>query len=537
MLVTFIEGVSGMGNNKVMSPAKKSLAETHPEIAKEACGWDPKEITSGSGKNLIWRCPRGHEYRMAVYNRTGRDSVSCPICANRRVLVGYNDLATTHPEIAMKAVGWDPTTVVWGSKKNKRWMCAKGHSFESSVNQMTSQGSGCSVCAGKQILVGYNDLATTHPAIASEADGWDPTTVSAGSNQKKSWKCPNGHLYVVDPNHRVGQNGGCPICSGRKVLVGFNDLATTHPDLAKEADGWDPPTLNAGSHKKLTWKCMEGHKYVSVCYSRTKAGNGCPYCANLAILVGYNDLATTHPAIASEADGWDPTTVVFGTDKKRKWKCSKGHSYLAAVQARAGARATGCPYCANLAILVGYNDLATTHPAIASEADGWDPTTVVSGTAKKRKWKCNNGHASYSQAITNRTGQGNGCPSCAGSGFDPGQDAWLYFMRQEEFKYLQIGITNQPAIRLKNHERLGWKLIEIRGPMDGHLCAKWEKDILKMLRSKNAQMGPSKAKINMEPNNTSKLVHTEIWTESSFPVNSIFELMRMTESFEESQSD
>lgn len=30
-----------------------------------------------------------------------------------------------------------------------------------------------------------------------------------------------------------------------KVLRGFNDLATTHPEIAKEADGWDPTTVRS----------------------------------------------------------------------------------------------------------------------------------------------------------------------------------------------------------------------------------------------------------------------------------------------------
>ena len=35
---------------------------------------------------------------------------------------------------------------------------------------------------------------------------------------------------------------------------GVNDLATLHPELAAEADGWDPSEVRAGSGKKLRWK-------------------------------------------------------------------------------------------------------------------------------------------------------------------------------------------------------------------------------------------------------------------------------------------
>ena len=35
-----------------------------------------------------------------------------------------------------------------------------------------------------------------------------------------------------------------------KLVVGINDLATLHPEIAAEADGWDPSTVHSDSHKK-----------------------------------------------------------------------------------------------------------------------------------------------------------------------------------------------------------------------------------------------------------------------------------------------
>ena len=37
-----------------------------------------------------------------------------------------------------------------------------------------------------------------------------------------------------------------------QFLAGKNDLVTTNPELAKQAYGWDPSKISAGSHKKLT---------------------------------------------------------------------------------------------------------------------------------------------------------------------------------------------------------------------------------------------------------------------------------------------
>ena len=42
------------------------------------------------------------------------------------------------------------------------------------------------------------------------------------------------------------ESGQCPVCSGRQVLAGFNDLLTSRPELASEAFEWDPTTVSAG---------------------------------------------------------------------------------------------------------------------------------------------------------------------------------------------------------------------------------------------------------------------------------------------------
>jgi hypothetical protein len=95
-------------------------------------------------------------------------------------------------------------------------------------------------------------------------------------------------------------------------------LSETHPELAKQADGWDPTGVFAGTDKKLQWKCSQGHKWIATGNKRL-AGKGCPVCTNRKVLVGYNDLATTHPELSKEAFGWDPTGVIAGTNKKLQW--------------------------------------------------------------------------------------------------------------------------------------------------------------------------------------------------------------------------
>ena len=132
-----------------------------------------------------------------------------------------------------------------------------------------------------KFIQGHNDLETKYPDIAAEAYGWDPSTVLAGTHQRKAWKCSQGHTWETKVIERTGKSKtGCPFCSNKKAWAGFNDLKTKFPDIAAEAHGWDPSTLVPGSSKKLFWKCSKGHIWKTTPSERTgRDKTGCPNCA------------------------------------------------------------------------------------------------------------------------------------------------------------------------------------------------------------------------------------------------------------------
>ncbi len=253
--------------------------------------------------------------------------------------------------------------------------------------------------------------------------GIDPKQITVGVNWKVWWKCSKGHEWQASPNHR--NNGrGCPYCSNRRVLKGYNDLETVNPTVAKEwvyekNGGLKPYDVTANSHKKVCWKCSQGHEWEAVIHSRNK-GIGCPYCAGQKVLQGFNDLQTLNPILAEE---WNyerngnltPLNVRPGSEKKVWWKCKKEHEWQATIASRNSGR--GCPYCSGYKVLKGYNDLQTVNPILAEE---WNyerngnltPLNVRPGSEKKVWWKCKNGHE-WQATIASRN-SGNGCPYCAG---------------------------------------------------------------------------------------------------------------------------
>lgn len=96
-----------------------------------------------------WKCKTcGYEWK-SVINARVKGTV-CPVCADRTVLVGYNDLATTDRKLLLE---WDyelnkilPTQVSRNSMKSVWWKCSFGHSWKAKISDRTIIGKGCSVC-------------------------------------------------------------------------------------------------------------------------------------------------------------------------------------------------------------------------------------------------------------------------------------------------------------------------------------------------------------------------------------------------------
>lgn len=287
---------------KKLLPGFNSLAFEHPLLAQQwhptkNSGLTPDDVPSASHRNVWWRCNQGHEWMARVNSRSR--GVGCPVCSNRKVLSGVNDLATTHPEIS-KEWHWEkngslsPRDVVAGSHTKVWWRCQFDHEWPAQILSRTSNHNGCPVCAGKAVIAGQNDLASKFPNIALQ---WHstrngnrrPDNVTAFSNFRVWWRCDRGHDYQCTVAQRTQGGSSCPYCANRKVLPGFNDLATKEPVVAEQwhtelNGGLTPEMVIPGSKKKVWWVCPSGHVWKAAIYSRaTGRKTGCPVCAGKII--------------------------------------------------------------------------------------------------------------------------------------------------------------------------------------------------------------------------------------------------------------
>lgn len=182
-------------------------------------------------------------------------------------------------------LNFDPTKLTCGSGKKVWWLCKNGHSYQSTIARRQS-GSGCPYCSGRIAIEGENDLQTLYPDIAKQ---WHyeknfpllPSQVKPQSNKKVWWICEKGHIYDAAINHRTARETGCPYCSNRKVLVGFNDLETANPQLAAEWHPYKngdlkPSMVTPKGDTVVWWQCSVcGYEWKVKLSSRY----GCPRCS------------------------------------------------------------------------------------------------------------------------------------------------------------------------------------------------------------------------------------------------------------------
>ena len=379
-------------NHKIVNGIN-DFQSKHPELMDDWY-WElndnekiiPSKLGPVSSHLAWWKCQKcGGVWKASISNRVRMHS-GCPYCANLKVKKGYNDLLTLRPELAEQ---WDyekngdlkPDEVVALSSRKIWWKCEKGHSWQATPNQRVK--TNCPYCSNHKVLAGFNDFATTCPKEASQ---WDyekngdklPIHYTRGSETKVWWKCEKGHSWRARIAER-GRGQGCPICSNQKVLVGYNDLASTNPELIKE---WDysnnsvsPQDITSGSNKRVWWICEKcGHSWKSIVSTRVK-GYGCPKCGaerstigRLKTMAKNNGLFKRFPDLIKEWDfeknkHIDITLLAASSNKFAWWKCEKGHSYRTRICSRT-LHGVGCPYCHNQKVLKGINDLQTLNPSL-----------------------------------------------------------------------------------------------------------------------------------------------------------------------------
>lgn len=341
-----------------VSPNVELMIQVRPRLATQWCeednrGLSASSVSANSAYEAMWECPECKgRWRASVRSRI--KDARCPYCIGKKVLPGYNDLGAKFPQLGFE---WDEklnrisASEVMGkpSKDIAYWSCAQGHTFRDSIESRI-RGSRCPFCDGFVLdETGSNSLEAMFPHIAGdwhphansklEAMKITPRTIPFGHAVFVWWRCSKcGHKWEERVSARTVDGLGCPVCEGRVVIRGKNDLASADPDLCKEwfrsrNEGAAPWNVYRNSEKTYWWRCPTCLSAWKESPKSRREDRGCPFCANKRLKQGMNDFKSKYPSLATE---WrrqelaDPCQkrrgsgrVMFTENLLVRWRCSK----------------------------------------------------------------------------------------------------------------------------------------------------------------------------------------------------------------------
>lgn len=427
-----------------------NITVTHRELVRQ---WDysrngnlvPEMFDIESTTVVFWKCPTcGGFWRKSVSFRTHKDN-GCPFCNNRKVLKGFNDLDSRFPDAAKMLLpenndGVHADEILFCECGRKRkWYCESCDlTFDATVREVVKNG--CHIC-GKHKRKKLLSLAELYPSIAND---WDEERngISAQlfmpwgkSDSVYWWHCENcGQSYQMRLISKT-QDRGCPVCQGKIVVRGYNDIDTLKPEVADlwsdkngEKKSW---MYTIGSGKQAWFICPEcgEERYAhinAICNISTLCGKCSGKLRSRMHIEKYGSLKDRYPAVAEQ---WHPSKngditpdmVSPRSDFLAYWYCRK-HEYTwsarVATRTSKGNAIGNCPECIreiNMRPEHG-SSLKDLYPKIADEwdydnNDGMRPEDFAPMSHKHVSWICPKCDSHYVKRISHRTVYGRGC-SC-----------------------------------------------------------------------------------------------------------------------------
>ena len=527
---TFVVAMSSLvtGSTKSCgcSHNTRGLLKDNPDLVRKydfnknnEIGLNFDKLTARSSKKAWWKCDEcGNIWFATIASQNDEKKHGCPYCSGRNVIVGKTDLLSQYPDVAKE---WNykkngdlkPSDISSKSSIKVWWKCEEGHEWKAVVSNRTKNQTGCPKCNIENvnsfceqavfyyIKQAFPDAINGDSHIGMELDIYIPSIRVAIEYDGEAWHESKKKIQLDEQKNSLCKEKGITLVrireprlspidncvsfvrsdsttntslnnvivelldylkindvmvdidtDGARILEQYatkkyeNSLAVCNPEVASE---WHPvrngtltpDKVSKSTNKKVWWLGKCGHEWLMAVSDRTSKASirkdgkkhkpqGCPYCNSKRILIGFNDLQTTNPELASE---WHPTKngtlqssdVQAGSNRQVWWLGKCGHEWQASINSRNG-RNLGCPYCSHHRVLSGFNDLATHRPDIAEEwnykknegltdkkgNDISTPDKVTYASGHKVWWKCNCCNHEWQASIADRK-QNHGCPVCS----------------------------------------------------------------------------------------------------------------------------
>ncbi len=416
-----------------------------------------------------------------------------------RLKKGENDLAYLYPQIAAE---WHPTKnekgpeeYTYGSGAKVWWLCPRGHEFQATIHDRTSDGTGCPRCSAarqtsfaeqalffyikklypdaknkyKDIFQNTMELDIYIPSIrvAIEFDGaaWHKTEDQHIRERKKYEICQQNKIYLIRVKERNGTDW-------RDVSDVTYHISKKQKESKELADTIQAILNSLDIHSNMWTRKNPLHFYsdtrVNLKQDRNKILS---YLSDID-----SSLARLRPDVLNK---WDytknetlnPNMFSVSSNQVVWWKCPDcGHEWQSSINAMTRKGRIGCAECSKIHrgksftkyAIKRAGSLSETHPSLAAE---WNyekngdikPSMITACTNKKIWWKCKKCGYSWLSAPNNRQ-KGSGCPCCSGRVPKTGENdfATLHPELLKEWDYIQNTTVDPHTILPKSGKKVWW---------------------------------------------------------------------------------
>lgn len=217
---------------------------------------------------------------------------------------------------------------------------------------------------------------------------------------KLEWQCEKGHTWWASPNNIKNNAKGkdatkgnwCPECAQRMKYT-IEDVK----EFAHSKGGACLSNVYKRAGEILKWRCKKNHEFKASFFNIKVQNSWCPKCKREIYFQKYKNLA-------KKRGGECLSENYRGAHLKLKWKCEKGHIWMATSNSiRQG---SWCPICVNQPkyTIEDMNKLAKSF-------GGECLSKQYLGRKEYLEWRCSEGHE-WKATPNNIKSHNNWCPEC-----------------------------------------------------------------------------------------------------------------------------
>ncbi|MCP4914581.1 MAG: hypothetical protein GY909_15810 [Oligoflexia bacterium] len=354
---------------------KKTIKDMHDLAKSKGGGCLSKEYINMLTK-LEWQCKEGHRWE-ATPNSINNGSW-CPKCSDKQRQVTIEDMQ----RLAKKKEGYCISKDYLGNEGHLEWQCKEGHRWEATPKNIT-QGTWCPTCNKSK-----KRTIEEMKVYAKKKGGKCLSKEYVNRKTKLMWECEEGHQWLSAPENVI-KGHWCKICAYErkrkflkenppKIRRGVKVTLESVNKVARLRGGECLRIFkNESGDKRAFLKCNEGHTWDALVYN-IKNGSWCPICN------GAKNTIEQMKALAVSKKGLCLSDEYKNQYTKLKWKCEKGHEWMA--QPRNIIHGRWCPTCYGRGKTI--EDLRD----LASSKGGVCLSNEYVNNKMKYEWVCKRGH-------------------------------------------------------------------------------------------------------------------------------------------------